>query len=36
MAISTFATLPMGKRIAELRTSQDMLLPMLPAQEILP
>ena len=28
--------LAMGKRIAELRTSQDMLLPMLPAQEILP
>jgi len=26
----------MGKRIAELWTCQDVLLPMLPAQEILP
>jgi hypothetical protein len=33
---SCFATLSMGKRVAELRTSQDMLLPVLPAQEILP
>jgi hypothetical protein len=26
----------MGKGVAELRTRQDVLLPMLPAQEILP
>jgi len=26
----------MGKSVAELQTRQDMLLPMLPAQEILP
>jgi len=33
---TTVGLLQMGKRIAQLRTRQDVLLPMLPAQEILP